>query len=163
MPLAKLPLGGLGLAVLGVAACVWVAYPRPPDANVRDAYAALEGSPVPVEVIGSIEAVDARVQLVAGGYVLHENAAGLGEVTIAGNTDPSQLPPDAVTWQGAGASYAVQAAASEGQVRARVVSLEVARQQLSGSPVDTPLLYLFYLPALALFSAWMVFRLLWRS
>ena len=50
--------------------------------------------------------------------------------------------------------YTVQTTADPGLVQARILSLADARKQLTGGQLDTPILYLWYLPAFVVFGVW---------
>jgi hypothetical protein len=159
MPLARL---GSGLGVLAALAIAVVAYPRPAETSVSRAYAALEHSPVPVEVVGWLQPAEASARLVADGYVLTERSEAFGELTLTGNRDAALLPPGAMTWQESGAAYSLQTTADAALLRSRIVSLDIARQQLNGSGIDIPLLYVVYLPASVLAIGWLTWSLLRR-
>ncbi len=162
----KRPLGWLacGVGVLAVLAVAYLAYPRPRESSVTQAYAALEGSKVPVQVVGWLEPVQAQAQVTDDGYVLTEQTDAFGALTLAGSRDPSRLPsePGAITWRDSGAAYSLQTSGDPVLARARVVPLQVAQQQLTGAPVDTPLLYAVYLPASLLAAGWLSVSVLRR-
>ncbi|HEY1295371.1 MAG TPA: hypothetical protein VGJ60_20005 [Chloroflexota bacterium] len=159
---ARLAVLPLAVCALVLAAIVLLAYPRPADADVRQVYAELEHSTVPVQVIGWVQPANAHAQLVDGGYVFTEQTDRLGEVRIAADRDASQLPPGDLKWQAADTSYSVQSSGDVEQLAPRVVLLQVAKQQIAGASLDTPLLYVAYLPALILTGAWLTVSLLRR-
>jgi hypothetical protein len=153
------------LATLGVLVAVAIAvlaYPRPADTSVMRAYAALERSPVPVEVVGWLQPVDAHAEVLDGGYVLTEQTDSFGELTLAGNRDASRLPAGTPTWQDSGTSYSLQGGGDPAQLESRVVPLQVAQQQLGGVSLDVPLLYGLYLPATVVGFGWLAVSLLRR-
>src|SRR5215472_9358965 len=146
-----------GALVVGV---VWLAWPRPSPSAVLQTYAALERAPIPVEALGWINPVSASAQISRTGYVLVVRTPELGDVTIAGNQDPNLLPLDWPTWRSSGGSYALRTAADWSLVQSQVVPLSEAEGQLTGNWVDTPVLYLWYVPLFAAFSVWSVWSLL---
>ncbi|HLZ30400.1 MAG TPA: hypothetical protein VKV73_24025 [Chloroflexota bacterium] len=148
------------LGVISLAALVWLAWPLTADADLRAAYAQLEHAPVPVEVVGFVGASDPRVQLFANGYALSIRAATLGDITISGQQGGSTAADNSLTWQTGEMTYALRTSADPQLVQARVVALDEARLQLGGSRWDTPVLYLFYLPALVAFAMWATWALL---
>ncbi|HEY2593154.1 MAG TPA: hypothetical protein VGK33_04570 [Chloroflexota bacterium] len=152
-----------GLGVLVAIAIAGLAYPRPADSSVSRAYAVLERSPVPVEIVGWLQPADAHAQVLDDGYVLTEQTDSFGELTLAGSRDASRLPSGTLTWQDSGTSYSLQTGGSDPvQLESRVVRLQVAQQQLGGASVDAPLLYGLYLPAAVLASGWLAVSLLRR-
>jgi hypothetical protein len=153
---------GVGLGALVAVAIAVLAYPRPAGTGVLQAYAALERSPVPVEVVGWLQPVDAHAQVLDDGYVLAEQTDSFGELTLAGNRDASQLQPGTLTWQVSGTSYSLQGGGDPAQLESRVVPLRVAQQQLGGASVDVPVLYGLYLPAAVLAFGWLAASLLRR-
>jgi hypothetical protein len=150
------------MGVVGLVALVLVAYPKRADSSVLQAYGSLQRSPVPVQVVGWIKPTDAHAQLVAGGYVLTVQAAGVGEVTISGNRDLAALPADGMRWQSADTGYALQTSADQSLISSRITSLQIATDQLTGSTLDSPLLYVVYLPALVAFGGRVAVSLLRR-
>jgi hypothetical protein len=152
----------VALSAIPLAALVWLAWPRPADPDLRAAYAQLEHAPVPVEVVGFVGASEPRVQLSANGYVLSVRATSLGDVTISGQRGGQADVEDAVTWQAGDVTYVLRTSADPKLVQPRVVPLDEARLQLRGSLWDTPLLFLFYLPALVAFATWATWSLLLR-
>jgi hypothetical protein len=162
MPPPRRTLGLWVATLIVLVALVLIAYPDRARSSVPDGYLTLEGAPIPVQVIGWIQPLQADAQLSQGGYTLHLQANGLGDLTISGSRDASALPPGGMTWQAAGVSYAIQTTAQPDLVRSRVTSLETATAQLTGSTLDTPLLYLFYLPAFAAVAGWLSVSLLRR-
>jgi hypothetical protein len=150
------------MSAVGLVALVLIAYPRRADSSVPQAYNTLQRASVPVQAVGWIQPIDAQAQLMPGGYVLTMRAAGLGDLTIAGNRDAEALPAGGVRWQDSGTAYALQTGADPSLVRSRVTSVKVATDQLTGSTLDTPLLYVLYLPALVAFGAWVAVSLLRR-
>lgn len=156
-------LGLWGFGAVALVGLIIAAYPRPADSSVLDAYQTLEAAPVPVAAVGWIEPSSAQARLLTTGYVLSVEATGLGSIAISGNRDPNQVPEDALSWQQAGTTYWLETSGDPELVRARVTTLENARQQLIGSTVlDTPALYLFYLPVFLVFCVWASVSLLWR-
>ncbi|MCA1646200.1 MAG: hypothetical protein LC797_12320, partial [Chloroflexi bacterium] len=125
-------------------------------------YAQLEHAPVPVEVVGWVVTSEPRVELLPNGYMLSVRADELGQVTIAGQRAAAPALPGAATWREGDVTYALQTTADLQLVRPLIVSVTQAEQQIAGSPWDTPVLYLFYLPALLGFGAWATWSLLLR-
>jgi hypothetical protein len=150
------------VSLVGLIVIVFLTYPRAADSDVRQAYAELERSTVPVQVIGWVQPANAHAQLVDGGYVFTEQTDRLGQVRIAANRDASQLPPGDLKLQAADTRYSVQSSGDVEQLAPRVVPLPIAQQQIAGASLDTPLLYVVYLPALILTGAWLTVSLLRR-
>jgi hypothetical protein len=153
-----------GIGVLAATVVALLAYPRPAQTSLSQAYAALERSSVPVQVVGWLQPTDASAQLTDGGYVLVEQTEAFGTLTLRGSRDASRLPgaPAAITWQDSGSTYSLQTAGDPSLVRSHVVPLQVAQQQLMGSRVDTPLLYAVYLPASLVAIVWLTVAVLRR-
>jgi hypothetical protein len=157
----------LGLAsVVVLGGLVWMARPRPADTAVLGAYAQLDQSPVPVMVMGWVQPSAARVQVLPDGYVFTVHADQLGEVTVSGRRGAAPAGDGQLLWQVGDVRYSVATTADPALVQPRLVSLVDARRQLEGGGLDTPLLYLGYLPAFALFTVWaagaMLLRPFWR-
>jgi hypothetical protein len=147
----------LGLRIGSVAvliALVWLAWPRPVDTEVLAAYAQLERSPVTVKALGWISPSQARAQVLPDGYVLSLQAALLGDVTISGQRRAAPESQSGLTWQEGDVTYVLQTTADRQVVQPRIVSLEEARNQLRANALDTPVLYLGYLPAFVAFGLW---------
>jgi hypothetical protein len=143
----------IGLACGAVlAALVWAVWPRPAPSLPLQAYAQLAHAPIPVETVGWIDPDSASAQTSQSGYVLILHVPELGELTIAGYPQPSALPSNWLTWRESGVTYALQTEADPRLVRSRLVSLAQAERQLSGNAIDTPLLYLWYVPVFLAFS-----------
>ncbi len=163
MPPPRRALGLWVVSAVALVALALIAYPDRAQSSVPDAYVTLERAPIPVAVVGWIQPLEADAQLLPDGYTLHVRANGLGDVTLTGNRDPRAVPPAAVlTWQASGATYALQTVAAPEVVRSRVTTLELAEAQLTGSTLDSPLLYLLYLPAFVGMAVWLGISLLRR-
>jgi hypothetical protein len=134
---------------------VWSTWPRSADTAVLQSYAELEQSAVPVMVVGWVLPTAPRVQWLDDGYVYTVHAGQLGDVTIGGRRGMAPPAPGLLVWQTDDATYALQTTADSKLVQAHVTSLDAARQQLTGgSRWDTPVLYLIYVPAFAVFTVW---------
>jgi hypothetical protein len=140
-------LAASGVAVAGLCALVVLAMPRATDQNVRSAYQQLSTATLPVLVLGWIAPDAARVTLTPTGYTLAVHDPDLGDVVVSGARGGQPLPGEttAQRWNVGDDQYAIQTSA-KAAAASRVVPLEVARRQIEGSPWDTPLLYLWYLP-----------------
>jgi hypothetical protein len=121
---------------------------------VLQAYAQLERSPVPVKVLGWILPTQARAQLLPNGYVLSLRAGWPGQVTIKGQRGAAPDSQNGLTWQEADVTYVIETTADRNLVQPRIVSLGDGRNQLVGRAWDSPVLYLVYLPAFAVFGLW---------
>ena len=84
-----------------------------------------------------------------GNYVFNNSLRGSGQ--RGGPVPESQ---NGLTWQEGDVTYMVLTAADRQVVQPRIVSLDEARNQLRGNGWDTPVLYLGYLPAFAVFCLW---------
>jgi hypothetical protein len=127
---------------------------------VLEAYAQLERSPVPVRVVGWIQPSAPSVQLQPDGYVFKLHAEQLGDLTVSGRRGTAPASAGAFVWQEGDVTYALETTAARDVVEPRLVSLEAARQQLTGNAWDTWILYVGYLPAFAIFTTWSVGLLL---
>lgn len=144
-----------GLLLVG--GFVIASWPRPAGSPPLEQYRLLEQAPIPVLVIGWLQPRSARAELVPGGYVVTIDGGSLGTVTVAGNQDADALPGGmSQTWQDGGATYGLASSAIVSEAAARVVPLTLAEQQLTGNRVDTPILYVWYLPLFGLFFVWVV-------
>jgi hypothetical protein len=146
----------IGLAsVAALIGLIWLTWPRLADTALLQSYVELEQSAVPVGVIGWVLPSAPRVQVLADGYVYTVHDGQLGDVTVSGRRGTAPPAPGPIVWQRDDVTYALQTTADPQLVRARVISLDAARQQLTGgSRWDTPVLYLIYLPAFAAFTVW---------
>jgi hypothetical protein len=145
--LTATPLAIFFIGVVVVAGLVVLAMPRAADQSVRGAYQQLSTATLPVLVVGWIAPDSARAALTSTGYTLAVHDPELGDIVISGARGGQPHPGDssAQRWKVDDAQYAVHSSA-ESAVAARVVPLDVARRQIEGSPWDTPLLCLWYLP-----------------
>jgi len=162
MRLSRAALVGV-LVLAALATFVVLAWPRADDRELRDAYAQLEGAPIPVKALGWIAPQAARAEVRGDGYTLELRDPDLGDVTIGGcrGCSVGSLAGD-VRWSEGDVSYAVRTTAEPALVLSRVVPLAVAREQITGRSTDAPLLYLVYLPAFVVFAGWGVWSLLMR-
>lgn len=138
-------------AVIGL---LWLVWPRPADAALLQAYAQLEQSPVPVRVVGWIQAAVVRVEVLPDGYVLSVRAEQMGDLTVSGRRGSLPATNGALEWHEGDVTYAVDTTADVKVVQPRLTSLDVARQQLTSGSWVTPVLYAVYLPAFVAFTVW---------
>jgi hypothetical protein len=134
--------------LIGVAALVMLVWPRPTDGAVREAYRRLSAAAVPVRVIGWTTPTAAQSQLSSEGYTLSVQDPSLGALTISGERGGSPSPGATLSWNEGDTVYTVTTSADPALVVPRVVPLDDALHQFEGSPWDTPVLYLWYLPLL---------------
>jgi hypothetical protein len=150
---AAVVIGIAGISVIGA-----LAWPQPADTGIRQAYQQLTTAAIPALVVGWISPDAGSVELRPDGYTLRVHDQQFGDLSVEGQRD--SVSPAATSPQDAAASrrdvgesrqdatYRVDAAYDQFALRSRLIPLNEGMAQLSGHTLDTPLLYLVYLPLL---------------
>ncbi len=151
----------VAIGALGV--LVWRAWPGPSNPGLRASFEALRASPVPVLVYVPSQPRETRAEVTSDGYVYTVFAEA--DMVMRGRRaqpgarfDGYHRQPGQIAWTANGTEYAVQArgvdAMDDEAVRDSFLPLDAAFVHQWGFQVDTPLLFLFYVPAFAGFTAW---------
>ncbi len=140
----------------------WV-WPSPWNPGLRASFETLRASPVPVLVYVPRQPRDTHAEVTADGY--RYTVAAESNLVVSGRRaqpgarfDGYYRRPGQITWTDGGVEYSVEVGSAEAWtdeiVHDSLLSLDAARLDQWGFSVDTPVLFLFYVPAFAAFTAW---------
>jgi hypothetical protein len=163
-----------------LALILWLSWPKGDNPDLRNAINTLRSAPVPPLIVRPQEAreLDAEVSGEGYRYAIRQGLVRTVEVTgkRSAAADRGYTPGmvegrGQVSWVTGGVEYTLSVPgqldeSAQRSLLPRVIPLREAEREAFGRPADTPLLYLLYLPAVAILAicglGWLVADS-WRS